>query len=65
MGRITSTQAMFFSPGTNWAGAKGRKNSIRQRLVDPLGCNNKAVGKQKKSAILYRNPTFKVQNVTK
>lgn len=24
MGRITSTQAIFFSPGTNWAGEKHR-----------------------------------------
>lgn len=25
MGRITSTQAIFFSPGTNWAGEKEGK----------------------------------------
>lgn len=26
MGRITSTQAIFFSPGTNWAGEKTAKD---------------------------------------
>lgn len=31
MGRITSTQAIFFSPGTNWAGEKGGKKTDKDK----------------------------------
>lgn len=31
MGRITSTQAIFFSPGTNWAGEKEGKKTDKDK----------------------------------
>lgn len=38
MGRITSTQAIFFSPGTNWAGEKeGKKNNKKKKTDKDKG----------------------------
>lgn len=47
MGRITSTQAPFFSPGTNWAGEKGKKKKDKNKVGWPMGYKNTAVRKQK------------------
>lgn len=37
MGRITSTQAIFFSPGTNWAGGRRERGKKQQKTKTKVG----------------------------